>query len=82
MIATFITFTDNPDTHSPDRYDAGDGEVFLAGERVAPGLYRQIGGWREICLDQEDVLPASLDGRVACYERVQHTWQQVLERHQ
>jgi hypothetical protein len=75
MFGTYIAFPDNPDT-----CDILDGEVFLAGERVAPGVYRQIGSRREVCLDQEDVLPASLDGRVACYERVQHTWEQVQRR--
>ena len=52
----------------------GTGEIYLAGERVAPGNYKQIDGHRRICLDHEDVLPASLDGRVACYERLQYTW--------
>jgi hypothetical protein len=51
-------------------------ELFLAGERVPSGVYRQIGGDREVCLDHEDFLPASLDGRVACYMRVQSTWAQ------
>ncbi len=55
-------------------------ELFLAGERVLPGTYRQVGGGREIRLEREDVLPASLDGRVACYKRVQNTWAQISER--
>jgi hypothetical protein len=52
-------------------------EFYLAGERVAPGIYRQVGGHREVQIDQEDVLPASLDGRVACYLRVHDTWRQI-----
>jgi hypothetical protein len=49
-------------------------ELFLAGERVSSGVYRQIGNGREVRLEQEDVLPASLDGRVACYMRVHGQW--------
>ncbi len=45
-------------------------ELFLAGERVTAGTYRQIGGSREVRFEREDVLPASLDGRVACYLRI------------
>ena len=52
-------------------------EVFLAGERVPSGVYKQIGGDREVNLDHEDFLPASLDGRVACYMRVQNAWNQI-----
>ncbi|MCW3054094.1 MAG: hypothetical protein JWN14_3264 [Chthonomonadales bacterium] len=48
--------------------------LYLAGERVPPGIYRQIGGSRELRVEQEDLLPASLDGSVACYERVEHRW--------
>ncbi len=49
-------------------------ELFLAGERVPSGVYKQIGGDREVKLDHEDFLPASLDGRVACYMRVSGVW--------
>lgn len=52
-------------------------ELFLAGERVPSGVYRQVGGGREIRLDHEDYLPASLDGHVACYMRVPSTWGQM-----
>ncbi len=55
--------------------------VYLAGEKVLPGVYRQIGSVREICLESEDVLPASLDGRVACYLRINHTWAQMTRQH-
>ena len=34
-------------------------EVYLAGEKVLPGVYRQIGSVREICLDRKTCfLPA------------------------
>lgn len=52
-------------------------ELFLPGERVTPGIYRQVGCSREIRLEQEDYLPASLDGRVACYLRVNNTWSEL-----
>ena len=62
--------------------DCLEGEIYLAGERVAPGIYRQIGSTREVCLDREEALPASLDGRVACYQRIEHTWEQMCRRQQ
>jgi hypothetical protein len=49
-------------------------ELFLAGERVPSGVYRQMGSGCEVMLDQDDVLPASLDGRVACYMRIDRRW--------
>jgi hypothetical protein len=51
-------------------------EVYLAGEWVSSGTYKQVGSNREIWVEDEDVLPASIDGRVACYRRVQ-TWARV-----
>ena len=57
-------------------HDATHEDLFLAGEKVRPGVYRQIGGDREVKLEREDFLPASLDGRVACYMRVTPTWGQ------
>ena len=55
-------------------------EIYLAGEKVPSGVYKQLGGGREIKLDKEDFLPASLDGRVACYMRIYNTWQQLQQR--
>ena len=52
-------------------------DLYLAGEKVLPGIYRQIGSGREIQLEAEDILPGSLDGRVACYMRIHNTWAQV-----
>jgi hypothetical protein len=57
-------------------------ELFLAGERVPSGTYRQVGSGREVRLDSDDFLPASLDGRVACYLRVTRTWNEVSKRSQ
>ena len=57
-------------------------ELYLAGERVPPGTYRQVGGGREVRLEQPDYLPASLDGRVACYTRVANTWGQISRQGQ
>lgn len=54
-------------------------ELFLAGERVPSGVYKQIGAGREVRLDHDDYLPASLDGRVACYMRVRSTWSQMSQ---
>lgn len=48
-------------------------DLYMAGERVLPGLYRQVDGNREVWLEKEDILPASFDGRVACYRKV-CTW--------
>lgn len=52
-------------------------ELYLAGERVPSGVYRQLGSTREVRLEHEDFLPASLDGRVACYVRMNYTWSQL-----
>ena len=54
-----------------NRTDEVGRELYLAGERVAPGIYQDIDAHREIRLSYEDTLPASLDGHVACYTRVQ-----------
>jgi hypothetical protein len=63
--------------HSPE-FDDGDEAIFLAGERVSPGYYRLVGGTgRQIILETDDVLPGTLDGRVACYIRVDNTWEQI-----
>ena len=51
-------------------------ELYLAGERVAAGLYREITTGREVRLDTEDYLPATHNGRVAEYICIRHTWGQ------
>ena len=47
-----------------------DTELYLAGDRVAPGCYCEIDTNAKVHLEREDTLPASLDGRVACYVRL------------
>ena len=44
--------------------------LYLAGERVVAGSYRQLEAKLIIHLDEEDFLPAGLDGHVACYVRI------------
>lgn len=53
--------------------------LYLAGERVPAGAYRQVETHRVVRLDHEDHLPASLDGRVACYVRLAPSWRQPTE---
>ena len=40
-------------------------ELHLAGERVSPGLYKQVDSSRVVELDLKGLLPASLDGQAA-----------------
>lgn len=47
--------------------ELADDTLFLAGQQVPAGTYREISTNREVYLEKEDILPASLDGRVACY---------------
>ena len=47
-------------------------EFYLAGQVVPSGRYRDADTGREVNLAQPDYLPASLDGRVAQYIRVDH----------
>jgi hypothetical protein len=49
-------------------------ELFVAGQLVAPGVYRQSGTRREVVLKEKDFLPASLDGKVACYMLISGRW--------
>jgi hypothetical protein len=51
--------------------------VYLAGERVPAGTYREVESGREIQLDTEDYLPATLDGRVAAYVNLLYTWDRM-----
>ena len=48
--------------------------LFLAGHVAPAGVYRMFGGVREVHLDTEGMLPASLDGRVAVYQRRGTMW--------
>lgn len=51
-------------------------KLYLAGHTAPPGYYREIETRRALHLEEEDILPASLDGRVACYERIYRRWQE------
>lgn len=63
------------------RNESEDIPLFLAGEYVSPGVYQEVSNGREILLDREDYLPASLDGKVACYRRMQPKWGEMQNRH-
>jgi hypothetical protein len=58
-----------------------DGELILAGRRALPGCYREVNSGKTVLLETEDTLPASLDGRVACYTRIGNTWAQIAAQH-
>ena len=51
-------------------------EIYLAGERVPPGTYRDVDTGREIQLEDESSLPASFDGRVAAYMCIRNAWRE------
>jgi hypothetical protein len=55
-------------------------EIYLAGERVPGGTYREVGGGREVRLKHKDFLPSSLNGGVACYLRVTDSLAQAERR--
>ena len=57
--------------------DSVMGDFYLAGTLAPAGLYQLVGTNIKILLTEEDYLPASLDGRVACYETVRFTWHQL-----
>lgn len=59
--------------------DPTEEAIFLAGRRTSPGRYRELSTGRTIDLASEGILPASLDGRVACYIRIAYTWAQWTE---
>jgi hypothetical protein len=54
-----------------------DRTLFTAGQRVACGRYHELNSGRIITLETDDTLPASLDGRVACYVRLPATWAEL-----
>ncbi len=53
----------------PDNDQYSD-RLYLAGEIAPAGIYRQMGTNRQITLDRDNYLPASMDGQVACYSKV------------
>jgi len=46
------------------------GELYIAGTTVPAGLYRLVGTNIKILMKQAGELPASQDGRMACYEPI------------
>jgi len=50
---------------------------YLAGERVPPGVYKQVDSGHQICLETEDFLPGGMDGHATAYVPVQNTWAQI-----
>ena len=50
-----------------------DSELYTAGQLAPPGRYLRIGTFPpvEVVLDYVDHLPASLDGHVAEYQRIE-----------
>lgn len=50
-------------------FDALEEDVYLAAERVPSGIYQEIESLRQVILQEDGFLPASLNGRVACYQR-------------
>jgi hypothetical protein len=63
-------------TYRPNRM-LEDSSVFVAGQVVPPGVYRQINSRREVQLNEQGILPATCDGRVAVYERRTRTWAEL-----
>ncbi|MEO7714912.1 MAG: hypothetical protein ABIY70_01810 [Capsulimonas sp.] len=57
-----------------------DPTMFLAGHLAPRGVYLLVGTQREVRLDQEDILPATLDGQVAVYERLTQTWANLRDQ--
>lgn len=71
------TPNDSLDLFAPDDDLLSDlGNLYCAGDDPTPGLYRQVDGPRTIQINPGDRLPASFDGRVACYRRVRR-WEQI-----
>jgi hypothetical protein len=56
------------------------GNLYRAGDCPAPGLYRQVDGPRTVEIKEGESLPASFDGHVACYRRVERLWGQIEGR--
>ena len=67
-----------PVSRSANRVSPSEEECFRAGQRVPAGDYRQVDTAREVHLDTEDVLPASLDGHVALYVRRPLIWADIV----
>jgi len=60
-------------------FDPQHGTLYLAGEQVPAGTYRNIKSGRETHLDQAGVLPPSFDGSVAVYAAAPRTWAGLMQ---
>ena len=52
------------------RNNADPESIYLAGELAPAGLYQRLDTPHTVRLLEKDYLPATLDGRVACYTRI------------
>lgn len=66
---------------APLKCDECAERLYFAGERVPPGLYKQVESSHQVSLETEEFLPADMDGHVTVYVRVQHTWAQIQHLH-
>ena len=64
--------------HQPEN-DQFAQEIYLAGEFVSRGSYKNVASGRLLILREDSRLPGSLDGRVACYLRLSHSWGDFAE---
>ena len=53
--------------------------IFLAGELAPAGLYQRLGTSHTLRLAEQDYLPATFDGRVACYVRIHPQWSEITD---
>jgi hypothetical protein len=60
-------------------YPSAAEEYFVAGQKVPAGVYLNVEFRREVQLKDEDVLPATCDGRVAVYVRRPRTWAEMSQ---
>lgn len=66
-------------THNLHECGHAPAEIYLAGTVVPAGQYRRVGTNIKVFMEAEGHLPASLDGQVACYESIRHTWHQIQQ---
>ena len=57
----------------------GNIPLYQAGRTAPAGAYLEIETGRAVDLDEEDVLPASCNGRVASYIRRPMEWRQIRD---
>ena len=55
---------------------------FLAGHPVPAGIYREMETGRELCMEEESILPATCDGHVAVYTRQPVTWSELCRQNE